>query len=225
MGNGLTVVGEGSGSSGDEGSGEAGPRPSPIMGDVVCIAGAMLYALYTVAIRKMAPPDLTIFFGFLGLTTFVLFSPVVLSLALSGVEPLEALSWFIFSLILVKGVFDNVLSEYLWVIAVLYTSPSVATVGLSLTVPLAILSDVLLPAEWLVDPRVPTASSVMAAVAVVAGFLTINVASANEQEGTRGRRGGGIPEWCSGWSMRDPLLGLARRTDSSTQHGPADAHT
>jgi hypothetical protein len=36
-----------------------------------------------------------------------------------------------------QGLLDNVLSEYLWATAVLLTSPSVATVGLALTVTLA----------------------------------------------------------------------------------------
>lgn len=36
-----------------------------------------------------------------------------------------------------QGLLDNVLSEYLWATAVLLTSPSVATVGLALTVKLA----------------------------------------------------------------------------------------
>jgi solute carrier family 35 protein F5 len=38
---------------------------------------------------------------------------------------------------LLQGLLDNVLSEYLWATAVLLTSPSVATVGLALTVKLA----------------------------------------------------------------------------------------
>jgi hypothetical protein len=38
---------------------------------------------------------------------------------------------------LLQGLLDNVLSEYLWATAVLLTSPSVATVGLALTVTLA----------------------------------------------------------------------------------------
>ncbi|KAL3927141.1 MAG: hypothetical protein SGPRY_002963, partial [Prymnesium sp.] len=61
---------------------------------------------------------------------------------------IDSLNWSVMGLLLSKGLFDNVLSEYLWAHAVLLTSPSVATVGLSLTVPLAMLSDAILPSEW-----------------------------------------------------------------------------
>ena len=36
---------------------------------------------------------------------------------------------------------NNVLSDYLWARAVVLTTPTVATVGLSLTIPLAFISD------------------------------------------------------------------------------------
>ena len=145
-------------------------------GDAVCLVSAMLYALYTVLIRRLEPSDLSLFFGFLGLVTFVLFGPVVLVLHLSGIEDLAALTPQIAGLLLVKGLFDNVLSDYLWAAAVLLTSPSVATIGMSLTVPLAVLSDVSMPPEWLIDPAPPTPLSVLAAVAVIGGFVAITAA-------------------------------------------------
>jgi hypothetical protein len=49
----------------------------------------------------------------------------------------------VFGLICISGVFDNVLSDYLWARAVVLTTPTIATVGLSLTIPLAFLSDAL----------------------------------------------------------------------------------
>ena len=43
--------------------------------------------------------------------------------------------------VLAKGLMDNVLADWLWARAVLLTSPTAATVGLSLTVPLAFAAD------------------------------------------------------------------------------------
>jgi hypothetical protein len=40
-----------------------------------------------------------------------------------------------------QAIFDNVVADYLWARAVILTSPTVATVGLSLTIPLAFISD------------------------------------------------------------------------------------
>jgi len=109
---------------------------------------------------------------------------------------------------------DNVLSEYLWAMAVLLTSPSVATVGLSLTVPLAMLSDLLLPEEWLVDPHSPDAFSVAAAIAVVAGFVAINCAS----DPPRSARRNSGHEPCSWWwYAHTPLLGRRVRAPPGVQ--------
>lgn len=246
LGNGLTVVGDDGGAEGgsnnlsSSGGGHGGldaqqepassPSPTSIFwGDLLCVAGAALYATYTVGIRRLAPPELSVFFGFLGLTTCALFAPLVLALALTGVEPLGQLTWGFFGLILLKGLLDNVLSEYLWVTAVLLTSPAVATVGLSLTVPLAILSDLVLPPEWLVAPSAPTALSLLAACAVVAGFVAITCASKDDEQASghhsQGEAEGGAEadapaassrEWCPG--MHDPLLGQGSSYGTS-QHG------
>lgn len=160
-----------------------GSAHASVQGDVVCLLSAMLYAWYTTLIRRFSPQDLSLFFGFLGLTTFLAFGPIVALLHWTHLEDISGLTPAVFGLLLCKGLFDNVLSDYLWATAVLLTSPSVATIGMSLTVPLAILSDLLLPEAWLVDPTVPTPLSLLSAVAVVGGFVAINVASSGEDGG------------------------------------------
>ena len=210
LGNGLTAIDDdaasahnasgipgaanASGSGGDE-------HGATFRGDVICLLSAVLYALYTVMIRKLEPPDLSLFFGFLGISTFVLFGPAVVVLHLTGAESLATLTPAVFSLILLKGLVDNVLSDYLWAAAVLLTSPSVATIGMSLTVPLAMISDVALPREWLVDPASPTIFSVCAALAVVAGFVAITAAGDGSDAGSDDERG----DAC-GAALRAPLL-------------------
>lgn len=42
---------------------------------------------------------------------------------------------------ILKGFIDNVISDLLWARAVLLTSPTVATVALTLTIPMAMVSD------------------------------------------------------------------------------------
>lgn len=54
----------------------------------------------------------------------------------------------ILGFIVLNGLCDNVLSDYLWARAIVLTSPTVATVGLSLTIPLAFLSDALLGSQF-----------------------------------------------------------------------------
>ena len=82
----------------------------------------------------------------------------------------------VLGLIVLKGLLDNVLSDYLWARAVLLTSPAVATVGVSLTIPMAIASE-LLPPQWMIDPAPPSPLDLVACACVVAGFVTINHAS------------------------------------------------
>lgn len=49
---------------------------SALMGDVLALLSAMLYAVYTVMIRKLNPTDLSLFFGMLGTVTHLLAGPV-----------------------------------------------------------------------------------------------------------------------------------------------------
>jgi solute carrier family 35 protein F5 len=221
-GNALTAVGDGDGGEAthnathnatDAPSG-AGADDATFRGDAVCLLSALLYACYTTLIRRLEPPDLSLFFGFLGLATLTLFGPAVLLLHLSGLEDLAALTPTIFGLLVTKGLLDNVLSDYLWAIGVLLTSPTVATVGMSLTVPLAMLSDNVAPKVCLVHPAAPTTFSVLAAVAVVSGFVTIAAGS-----GAGGDSGDGAAargDVC-GISLSAPLLGPFRRSRASRQ--------
>ena len=73
-------------------------------------------------------------------------------------------------LIVVKGLLDNVVADVLWARAVLLTSPVVATVALSMTIPMAIASDVLL------DKATIGVSGIAGALAIVAGFCTVALA-------------------------------------------------
>jgi solute carrier family 35 protein F5 len=226
FGNALAVVSDGGSGSDSNGtdthnhSAHNGTQPSDgvpptFWGDLICFLGALLYGCYTVLIRRLDPPDLGLFFGFLGLGVFLLFGPIVVALHVTGVEDLSTITPQITALLIGKGLLDNVLSDYLWAIAVLLTSPSVATIGMSLTVPLAIASDGLLPKQWLEYPQRPTPLSVLSAVAVVFGFVAINFASSD-----------GLPEGgeasardCRGClgrvGMRAPLLGVASGGDGA----------
>lgn len=68
------------------------------------------------------------------------------------------------------GLLDNVLSDYLWAKAVLLTSTTVATAGLTIQVPLAAIVDTLLG-------HAPPLMDYMGAVAVLIGFAGINIPS------------------------------------------------
>lgn len=66
------------------------------------------------------------------------------------------------------GLLDNVLSDYLWAKAVLLTSTTVATAGLTIQVPLAAIVDT-------VTGHSPPLMNYLGAVAVMIGFAGINI--------------------------------------------------
>lgn len=74
--------------------------------------------------------------------------------------------------------FDNVLSDILWARAIVLTTPTVATVGLSLTIPLAMLSD------WIFNRDVPSWQLAVGSVFVIGGFITVNVGSKPAEDAT-----------------------------------------
>lgn len=69
----------------------------------------------------------------------------------------------------ISGLFNNVISDYLWARSVVLTSSTVATVGLSITIPLAMVSD------FIVQNRPPTALSGAGAALVIIGFSLVNI--------------------------------------------------
>lgn len=70
----------------------------------------------------------------------------------------------------VSGLLDNVLSDYLWAKAVLLTTTTVATAGLTIQVPLAAIVDSL-------TGNAPHLMDYLGAAAVLVGFAGINIPS------------------------------------------------
>jgi solute carrier family 35 protein F5 len=102
--------------------------------------------------------------------TSLLLLPVVGALHATGVEDLSGLLSkphlaTIVALVLLKGLFDNVLSDLLWARAIQLTSPTLASVGLSLTIPMAVVSDLA------VRGLVPRAQGAAGAACIFVGFL------------------------------------------------------
>lgn len=150
------------------------------LGDMLCLGSAVLYAVYTTTLKKMAGEDVSVvlLFGTIGLVIGVLGLPCVL---LFDYDALDRMTPKIFGLLIFNGIFDNVLSQYLWAKAVQWISPTAATVGLSLTIPLSIVADI-------VRSHPPSKWSYLAGVLVVVGFISVTMATrpeATESESMR----------------------------------------
>jgi len=150
-----------------------------LWGDCLGLISALGYGGYATMVRVLCPRDeslmsMQIFLGFVGLWNMVILCPIAIYLtAVKG----TVLTGFLFGCLIFKGLFDNVLSDYLWARAVVLTSATVATVGLGLTIPLAFVTDVLTG-----RPNVLDAASVVGALAVLVGFVLVNLGQQKENE-------------------------------------------
>ncbi|XP_060180363.1 thiamine-repressible mitochondrial transport protein THI74 [Lycium barbarum] len=165
-------------SLGDSKSGTNKVASNPVLGDILSLLSAALYAVYITLIRKKLPDDdgksghasMAQFLGFLGLFNMLIFLPIPLVLNFANLEPFNTLTWEQVGLIVGKGMFDNVLSDLLWAKAILLTSTTVATAGLTIQVPLAAIVDTL-------TGNAPPVLDYIGAAAVMVGFAGINIPS------------------------------------------------
>ncbi|CAL5041293.1 unnamed protein product [Urochloa decumbens] len=149
---------------------------NPLLGDFLSIVSAGCYAIYITLIRKNLPDEeegegkvsMAQFLGFLGLFNMLFFLPVALVLNFAKLEPFHRLTWEQVGLIVGKGLLDNVLSDYLWAKAVLLTTTTVATAGLTIQVPIAAIVDTL-------TGHAPHLLNYVGAAAVLVGFAGINI--------------------------------------------------
>uniref|UniRef100_A0A7S2E5E0 EamA domain-containing protein n=1 Tax=Ditylum brightwellii TaxID=49249 RepID=A0A7S2E5E0_9STRA len=151
-----------------------------IWGDVAGLLSAVGYGMYTVVLRIKCPQDeslmsMSLLFGYVGVLNMVFLSPVFFHLVDFGVpSPTSAgvhLTTSTLLLIIGKGLFDNVLSDYLWARSVVLTSATVATVGLGLTIPMAFVCDIVLGH----GEDVIQVESIFGAILVLVGFVLVNV--------------------------------------------------
>ena len=153
------------------------------VGDLICLSAAVFYALYTTSIAHFLPSSdsdtVMLFFGYIGFLGLVFLSPVVAIFDFVGVEHIAMISSGVLGLIAIKGLFDNVLSDALWTVALKWTSPTVATIGLSLTIPISIV------AELIVRQKSPPLLGWVGAIFMVAGFIACSVRTPAQQQAER----------------------------------------
>jgi solute carrier family 35 protein F5 len=151
----------------------------PLLGDVLGLLSAVGYGTYAVQTRVFCPKNESLYsmqtlLGYIGLLNLVVLSPIAIYQLLSGKTEL---AWIVLGFLVVKGLFDNVLSDYLWLRAVMLTNATTATVGLGLTIPLAFASDVVLG-----KADVMTAEQVLGAFAVLVGFVLVNIGNDDDDD-------------------------------------------
>ncbi|KAK1439284.1 hypothetical protein QVD17_05100 [Tagetes erecta] len=168
-------------SLGDSETATTATASNPALGDILALISSAFYAIYITLIRKKLPDEdndddktgkvsMAQFLGFLGLFNLLIFSPIALILHFADIKSFHTLTLKQLGLIVGKGLLDNVLSDYLWAKAVLLTTTTVATAGLTIQVPLAAIVDTVIG-------NAPGFMDYIGAAAVMVGFAGINVPS------------------------------------------------
>jgi solute carrier family 35 protein F5 len=122
------------------------PTRSPfqvLLGDAMALLSALAYATYITLLKVRAGDEsrvnMQLFFGFVGLFNLIFLWPGLLILHRTGIEPFEMPPERRVWEILLLNASITLTSDFCWAYAMLLTTPLVVTVGLSLTIPLALM--------------------------------------------------------------------------------------
>ncbi|GAB6030852.1 hypothetical protein CHUAL_007689 [Chamberlinius hualienensis] len=117
-------------------------------GAIWAIVGSLAYAGYLVLLRRKVENedsmDIPMFFGFVGLFSMLTLWPGVLILHYSGVETVELPTAKQCILLSVNGLIGTVFSEFLWLWGCFLTSSLIATLSLSLVIPMTMAVDMIM---------------------------------------------------------------------------------
>jgi solute carrier family 35 protein F5 len=137
------------------------------VGDTMAFGSAIMYGAYTVLMKKRIGNEdrvnMPLFFGLVGLFNVVFLWPGFLILHFSGVETFELPpAGRIWTIIIVRPLtpflissntaqlnsLSSFISDYCWAYAMLLTSPLVVTVGLSMSIPLSLIGQIVLSSQY-----------------------------------------------------------------------------
>eukprot|EP01135_Chromosphaera_perkinsii_P010394 Nk52_evm66s2118 gene=Nk52_evmTU66s2118 len=159
----------------DSGKEQNGDGKDGIVGDLISVFSAFLYGCYLTFLKRTCGDEdrinMSQFFGFVGLFNIVLLWPLFLIFHYTGWETFEFPTSVTWGYLTLNSLIGTVLSDYLWFWSTLLTSPLLATLGLALSMPVAIVVDSIMGKVTL------SALFVGGAIVVFFGFVFMNLIS------------------------------------------------
>ncbi|CAK9781065.1 hypothetical protein CC85DRAFT_282573 [Cutaneotrichosporon oleaginosum] len=146
----------------------------PILGDVLSLLSAAWYSIYVILLKVRigdeSRVDTQLLLGFAGLYNIVFLIPAFPLLHYSGIETFEfpptSAAWTIIGI----NMLITLSSDYLYVLAMLKTTPLLVTIGLSLTIPFALIGSLVVPSA---HADSITSLTLLGAGLVVGSFLVL----------------------------------------------------
>lgn len=169
------------GSSDDQGSFPEKSTAQLALGDSLALFSAVIYGLYVTVMKRRVQDedrvDMRLFFGLVGVFTLVFLWPLFFILHWTNIEPFEMPpSSRIWTIIIINSL-SSFVSDVSWAFAMLLTTPLVVTVGLSLTIPLSLIG------EMIQYGRYSTFVYWIGAAVVFVSFAFVNHESPEEESG------------------------------------------
>lgn len=169
--------------NGDKGS--TFPNKPPLelaLGDAFALLSAVIYGLYTITLKRTtlsAQPreiHMPTFFGFVGLFNVLFLWPAFLGFHFTGLETFQPPpTGRVWTILLINSV-SSLFSDICWAYAMVFTSPLIVTVGLSLTIPLSLVG------EMIIQGRFESWIYWLGAFIVVGSFVFVERAGRDDQQ-------------------------------------------
>lgn len=142
------------------------------LGDTMAFLSAVMYGIYAVVMKKRIGNEnrvnMPLFFGLVGLFNVLFLWPGFVMFHFTGVETFQLPpTGKIWSIVLINSI-SSLVSDFSWAYAMLLTTPLVVTVGLSLTIPLSLIAQIILSSQY------SSAMYWVGAGVVLLSFLFIN---------------------------------------------------
>eukprot|EP00927_Polykrikos_kofoidii_P044835 TRINITY_DN38710_c0_g1_i1.p1 TRINITY_DN38710_c0_g1~~TRINITY_DN38710_c0_g1_i1.p1 ORF type:complete len:396 (-),score=60.47 TRINITY_DN38710_c0_g1_i1:153-1340(-) len=145
--------------------------PSTTLGTVLTVSASALFALVSVLLRRMAPPDVDMsrFMGMTGVFSAVAAPGLLFAAHRSGLETFQTPPIGTLGIMTLNALLGCTLANYLYNSAILLLSPLLATVCMSMSIPVSAFVDQILLSEhrfsigWICGAAITTCGAVLAA--------------------------------------------------------------